>query len=111
MKSLLAQVQIGQNLNNGAGKSIGQTYTSFGPLINAILKNSLTIAGIIFLALLIFGGIGMISSAGSSDSKKAAQSKQTITSALIGFIVVFSAYFIIQIITVITGVKILDSGL
>lgn len=111
MKNLLAQVSIGPNLNNGQGGSVGQTYTSFGPLINAILKNSLTIAGIIFLALLIFGGINMIASAGSGDSKKSAQSKQTITSALIGFAIVFSAYFIIQIITVITGVKILDSGL
>lgn len=108
MKNLLAQVPIGPNLNNGAGGSIGQTYTSFGPLINAILKNSLTIAGIIFLALLIFGGVNMIASAGSSDSKKAAQSKQTITSALIGLIVVVSAYFIIEIIEVITGLNILN---
>ena len=111
MNNLLAQVSIGDNLNNGNDGSIGKTYSSVGPLINAILKNSLVIAGIIFLALLIFGGINMIASAGSSDSKKAAQSKQTITSALIGFVIVFSAYFIIQIVTVITGVKILDSGL
>ena len=111
MKNLLAQVNIGDHLDNGNGGSIGQTYTSVSPLINAILKNSLIIAGIIFLILLIFGGINMIASAGSSDSKKAAQSKQTITSALIGFLVVFCAYFIIQIISLITGVKILDSGL
>jgi uncharacterized membrane protein len=112
VKNLLAQVPIGPNLtDNTGGNSIGTRYNSFGPLINAVLKNSLTIAGIIFLALLIFGGISMIASAGSSDSKKAAQSKQTITSAVIGLIIVFSAYFIIQIITVITGVEILNSGL
>lgn len=108
MNNLLAKISIGPNLNNGNGGSIGQTYTSFGPLINAILKNSLIVAGIIFLALLIFGGISMIASAGSNDSKKAAQSKQAITSAIIGFVIVFSAYFIIQIIEVITGLNILN---
>ena len=63
------------------------------------------------IVLLIFGGISLIINAGSSDSKKAAQAQQTVSSALIGFAVVFSAYFIIQIISLITGVKILDSGL
>ena len=109
MNNLLAQVNIGANLNNGQGGSIGQTYTGFGQIVNAILKNSLTIAGIIFLALLIFGGISMIASAGSSDSKKSAQAKQAVTSAAIGLLVVVSAYFIIQIIETITGLNILNN--
>jgi len=111
VKNLLAQVNIGDNLNNGQGGNIGQTYTSVSPLINSLLKNSLTIAGIILLGLILFGGLNMIISSGSGDSKKSAQAKQTVTSALIGFAIVFCAYFIIQIITVITGVEILNSGL
>ena len=109
--SLLAQVDIGNNLLDNSGAAVGPKYTSISPLISYLLKNSLTIAGIIFLGLLIFGGISLIINAGSSDSKKAAQAQQTVSSALIGFAVVFSAYFIIQIISLITGVKILDSGL
>lgn len=49
-----------------------------------------------------------IINAGSNDSKKAAQAKAIITDALIGFAVVFLAYFIIQIIEVITGLNILN---
>lgn len=111
MKNLIAQVDISQHLNDGQGGSIGTKYTSIGPLISAFLKNSLMVAGIIFLGLLIFGGINMIASAGSSDSKKSAQSKQTVTSAVVGLIVIFAAYFIIQIITMVTGVEILNSKL
>lgn len=112
MNNLLAQVDIGKNLIDASGDSsqnIGSKYTTIGPIINAILKNSLTIAGIIFLALLVFGGISMIAGAGNSDSKKAAQSKQTVTSAVIGLVIVVSAYFIIQIIETITGLNILNN--
>jgi TRAP-type C4-dicarboxylate transport system permease small subunit len=107
---LLAQVNIGDS-PLGGGHTLSGTYTSISPLVSALLRNSLVLAGIILLALLIFGGIGFIMSAGSGDSKKSGQSKQTITSALIGFAVVFCAYFIIQIIQVITGLHILNSGL
>lgn len=107
--NLIAQVPIGDTpLGNGAKLD---SYSSLSQIIGPLLKNSLTLAGIIFLALIIFGGIGMIASAGSGDQKKAEQSQKTITSAIIGFIVVFSAYFIIQIITVLTGVEILNSNL
>jgi len=107
---LLAAVNIG-DLPTGNGGTLGGTYGSISPLISALLKNSLAIASIILLCLLIFGGIGFIMSAGSGDSKKSDQSKKTITSALIGFAVVFSAYFIIQIISFITGVDILKFNL
>lgn len=109
--SLLAQVNIGNNLVDNSGTAIGPKHNTIGPLISSLLKNSLTLAGIIFLALLIFGGITVIISAGSGDSKKSSQAQQTITSALIGFAIVFSSYFIIQIISLITGVEILNSGL
>jgi len=112
VKNLLAQVKIGENLLDTIGEnSIEKKYTTIGPLISSLLKNSLIIAGIILLGLILFGGFGMIASAGSGDSKKAEQSKKTVTSALIGFLVVFCAYFIIQIIETITGLDILKSTL
>lgn len=111
MNQLLAAENFGKYVDLGNNKNLATSYTSAGPLIGAILKNSMVIAGIIFLFLLVFGGIMFISSAGSSDSKKAAQAQSAITSAVIGFAVIFSAYFIIQIIQVITGVQILNSNL
>jgi len=109
--SLLAVVNIGNNLSDGNGNNIGTKYSSAAPLVSALLKNSLTLASIILLCLILFGGVGLIMSAGASDPKKAGQAQKTITSALIGFAVVFCAYFIIQIISYITGVDILNSSL
>ena len=95
----------------GTGKNLSQNFPTFSSLVSVIVKNSLTLAGIILLALLIFGGLMFIIGAGSSDSKKSAQGKTLVTDALIGFVVVICAYFIVQIIEVTTGLKILNSGL
>lgn len=110
MNKLLA-VEIGNVIKTKGSNTLAKDYSSISPLISSLLKNSLTIASIIFLFLLIFGGILYISSAGSGDEKKSSQAKSALTSALIGFAVVFCAYFIIQIIEVITGVQILNSAL
>lgn len=106
MNKLLA-VNIG-DISLGTG-TLEQKYSSVSPLVSSLLKNSLVIAGIIFLFLLVFGGIMFIASAGNGDSKKSGQAQSAITSAIIGFAVIFCAYFIIQIIQVITGVNILNN--
>ena len=99
-------------LGNAANApSIGTIYPTISPLISMLLKNAFTIIGLLLLILLIYGGLMFIIGAGDGDSKKAAQAQATITDALIGFIVVFLAYFIIQIIQVITGINILNSTL
>ena len=108
MNRLLA-VAIDPALN--ANQTVSQTYPTLSVLINNILKNSLTVAGVIFLILLIFGGIMFIINAGSGDSKKAGQAQTIITDALIGFAFVLLSYFIIQIIEVVTGVSILNPSL
>jgi len=99
-------VDIGQ-LPMGNNKSISDLYPDPASLVTLIVKNGLTIAGIILLILIIAGGFMMISSAGSGDQKQAAAAKTMITDALIGFLVIFLSYFIIQIVEVITGLTIL----
>ena len=107
MNHLLAVVDI-KDLPLGPGKTVGGSYGTFSVLINLILKNSITIAGTILLALLIYGGVFFIIGSGSGDPKKVSQGQQAITTSLIGFGIVVFAYSIIQIIQVITGLKILD---
>lgn len=103
---LLAAVNLG-DLPLGTGKSVSETYTDPSSLVTLIVRNGLTVAGIILLILIIAGGFMMIASAGSGDQKKAATAKTMITDAAIGFLVIFLSYFIIQIIEVITGLTIL----
>lgn len=108
---LLAKVDIGTATKINERTGISQTYNNFGTLINLVVRISIIAASIIFLFLLIFGGITFIINAGSGDSKKADQSKKTITAAVIGFVIVIFSYVIITIIETFTGLPILRSNL
>src|SRR3989344_434874 len=85
-----------ENLKDAAGVSV---------YVSNLITGAISVAGIILLFLLIGGGIGMIAGAGKSDPKTVEQGKQAATSALIGFIVVFSAYWIVKLIESITGLN------
>jgi len=101
----LAQVDIGQTFNTNIGRTVG-----LGQLVSIIISNAIVLAGIIMVFLLVVGGIGIISGAGQDSPDKAARGKQTVTFALIGFIIIFAAYWIVQIIETITGVNIFNPG-
>lgn len=73
-------------------------------IVSIFLEAAFALAGIILLFFFILGGIGLISSAGQSDPGKAEQSKKTITSAVIGFVIVFASYWIVKLIGQLLGV-------
>jgi len=85
------------------------TYTSFGGLVSNILPNVFIASGIIVLLLIIGGGLTMILNSGNQDAQS--NGKKIITGAIIGLVVLFASYWIVQIIQILTGVPILDSGL
>ena len=107
MEIFLAQkkINIGDEFKLGA-EGIGNKkgYHSIGEFISAILPNAYIIAGLILFFLILFGGFTMITAGG--DSEKIGQGSKAITAALAGFVLVFASYWIIQIIQVLTGVKI-----
>lgn len=109
MNPVLA-INIGQVIKFD-GDPLSETYKNTGTLINLIVKNGAVVAGIILLALLIVGGLMFIIGAGSDDLKKVQNAQNIIVSSLIGFAVIFLAFIIIQIVEVITGLKILNSTL
>ena len=83
-----------------------KTFPTVGSLISTLLPNIYILAGLLLFGLLIFGGFGIIMGAGGDDPKKTGQGKQAVTAALIGFLIIFVSYWIIQIIEVITGISI-----
>ncbi len=101
--------KIAVDIGSKFGSPFGQEY-GFADLVSIILSNTMVIAGIILLFLLIFGGISMIMGAGQDNPEAAAKGKQAATSAVIGFIIIFAAYWIIQIIETVTGLSILKPG-
>lgn len=105
---------IGQEFRLGEGKpGIGQSGKSFetiGGFISAILPNIYVISGLILFFLLIFGGLSFIVSAGRGDQEGAKKGQQTITGALLGFLLIFASWWIMEIIKIITGIDILGGG-
>lgn len=80
---------------------------SIGGLVTLIVNIVMVLAGVILLFFFIMGGIGLIASAGSGDSQKAAQAQKTVTSALIGFVIVFASYFLVKLIGQLIGINII----
>ena len=91
--------------NNSTLKSANQ-FASVGNLASIIIKNVFVLAGIILFIMIIAGGYSILSSAG--EPKKNADGKKTVTNALLGFLIIFGSYWIIQIIEIITGYSILN---
>jgi len=97
-------VMIGDNFNSPIGQTGGVT---LGDLVSIFISGSITVAGIIVIFLFVGGGISIIAGAGNNDPRAAAQGKQAITWSMIGFAVVFGAYWLIQLIETVSGVSIL----
>lgn len=74
---------------------------TIGTIISSLLPYLLALAGLMLLAYLIIGGFGLMTSGG--DPKKADSAKQRITYALVGFIIVFISFWLIQVVEVILG--------
>lgn len=91
----------------GPGSHFLKEITGVGELASLLLSNALIIAGIIMLFLLVFGGFSMIAGAGQDNPERAAKGRQVATTAVIGFIIILAAYWIIQIIELLTGTDIL----
>ncbi len=101
----LAVIDIGQKFL-GTGHPLTQL-EGVGKLVSLFLNIAFVVAGVVLLVFFVIAGISLISSAGSSSPEKLEKGKKTVTSALIGFIVVFAAYWIVKLIEQITGVQIL----
>lgn len=100
-------IEIGESFLGNSSTNLKES-SGVSVYVSNILTASISIAGIILLFILIGGGIAMIKGAGKSDPKAVEQGKQAATSALIGFIVVFSAYWIVRLIETITGLSLIS---
>lgn len=103
----MAGFNLGEKLLLQGNSTVGETYTSTSDLINNILPNIYIAGGLIVFFMIMFGGFTIIANA--HDSHKIEEGGKTITFAIIGLLVLFASYWIIQIIQVITGVSILSS--
>lgn len=101
----LTQIDINNEFFNTRFHKLSQL-TGIGELVSLFIKIVFAVSGVIILVFIIMAGIGLIAGAGSNDPEKIEKGKQSATSALIGFVVVFVAYWIVQLIELWTGMKI-----
>ena len=103
----IAQVDIGSTFLGSSSQNLSDL-SGVGLYVSAIITGAISIAGIIFIFLLVGSGIAVISGAGKNDPQSVQKGKQAATSALIGFVVVFMAYWIVKLIELITGLKLIS---
>src|SRR4030042_3781346 len=95
---------LAQTINNPALGSLGSlSATQFlGRLIPALISLGLVIGGVIFIFMLIIGGIEWISSGG--DKMRYESARKRITNALVGLVVRFSFLAIINLVECFFGI-------
>jgi hypothetical protein len=72
-------------------------------VISRVINIALVVAALIALGFLIYGGIRWILSGG--EKEKVEEARGTIIAALVGLVIVFAAYFIINIVFKLFGLQ------
>lgn len=102
LDNMLAQVNIDQSFGSRFG-SFGVNNLTLADLVSSIISLSFALSGLIVLFMFIFAGYALISSAGNNDPQQAAKGKQAATWAIVGFLTIFAAYWVIKLIEVAFG--------
>jgi len=103
---MLAQLNLGEIQKNAIPEfKFKGNSGSLGGIISALVPYVFTIAGLLLLLYLIIGGFGLLTSGG--DPKKMQGAKGQITNALVGFLIIFVSYWLVQIIGSILGLEII----
>ena len=82
-------------------RPVSEVFTDPATLINILVSNIFLFSGLIFLVLLVYSGYLYI----SDTTKGKEQAQEIITNAMKGFILMFTAYWIVQIVISVTGVQ------
>lgn len=101
MNNLLAQIE----LNRGLGNFQPATGLTVEGIVSGFIGLVLVVAGLAFFFILVIGGIKWILSGGDKAHTEGARNQ--ITAALVGLVIVFSAWAIIQLIDTFFGVNLM----
>jgi hypothetical protein len=76
---------------------------TIGDVVNRMIPYVFAAAGFGLLIMIVMAGFSILTSAG--DVKKMEMGKHQLTNAIIGFVIIFLAYWLTQIAGVILGIK------
>ena len=97
LRTLAQQITIGEGtskftINSGIPGLSGMTISKF---VTSLIPYVFAIAGVGLLLMIIFAGFTLMTSAG--DAKKMEAGKNRLTYAVLGFVIVFTAYWIVSL--------------
>ncbi len=106
-----AQFKVAAPGNKGIGEDnfVGLPIKDLGQLLSILMQTALIIAGLGFFVYLLFGGVRWLSSGG--DPKGTQSARDSITTALVGLIIIVSAYGVIRIVEAVFGLTILSGNI
>ena len=105
-KQLLAQADLTVNLDEllgplPTGKMGGWSSLDIGALVSALLPFVFVLAGLALFIYLIMGGFQLMTSAGDPKGMESGQKK--VMYAIIGFLIIFASFWLVQILQVVFG--------
>lgn len=96
-------IPLGDCLKLSDNSKVSDVYTTPSFLVNLLVRNLFVFAGVIFFFMILLAGFQFV----SGGKKGAENAKQIMTAAAIGFILMFAAYWIVQIIRIVTKTNII----
>ena len=87
--------------NGSVHGPLGSSFDTIGSVLSKAIPYIFAFAGFILLLMLVRAGYTFLTSAG--DAKKLESGKQQITYALVGFLVIFASFWIVQLVGTILG--------
>jgi len=103
--NLFFPLDKGLNITPG-GQFSGLNDITVANIISAFIILALVVAALVFFFMLVWGGIRYITSGGDKGQTEAARGQ--ITAALIGLVIVFAAWAIINLVNLFFGINILS---
>jgi hypothetical protein len=104
MLKLLAQNNTINLQPSSTDQFAGLSNLTIPGIISALIRLTVVVAAIVFFFILVIGGIRWIASGGDKAQTEAARNQ--ITAALVGLVIVFAAWAIVQLINVFFHVNI-----
>ena len=108
MNHTLAQnLTLPGNVSIQGPTGFSANFTDIGHILTDIIPLIFIIAGVGLLLMIISAGFTMLTSAG--DAKKMEKAQQQLTYAIVGFIIIFAAFWLVKIFGTIFGVSTINS--
>lgn len=95
-------IDLGTCLKLSNSQEIREVYSNPAFLVNLIIRNVFALGGIVLFFLILLAGFKFL----KGGQKGVEEAKTVITTALLGFVIMFSAYWIVQIVKLVTGAEI-----